>query len=115
MAEAWDCRGQADATHDVVAVGTAGDRAENQHGGQSGERAHGGVGQQPPGPWIGLSRGGDLLIERIDPGRQPAEPLEIVVAPAGGVRGRANVVSWVSPWRVHNFERSANRWRRAIA
>src|SRR5262245_25650514 len=84
-----DGRGQADVTHDVLAVREAWERAQHQHGGERRQRTHPGMGEQEPGARIGGDLGRDSLVELVDPRRQSGEQLEAVIAASRGVREKS--------------------------
>src|SRR5262249_29003581 len=79
---------QADVTHKVLAVGETLDRAEDENRREGGQRADPGVREQQGGSRIGSSGRSDLSIEIVDPGGQPHEQIEVVVATARGVTGK---------------------------
>jgi len=83
-----DGGGQADVTHDVLAVGESSDWSEDKNCRQRRQRTDAGMGQQQLGARIFVSECRDLVVELINASRQPAEELEAVRSAACGVRGK---------------------------
>jgi hypothetical protein len=80
--------GQADVTHDVLAVGEASDWPEDKNRRQRGQRTDARVGQQELGARIFVSDCRDLFVELVNASGQPGKELEAVSAAACGVRGK---------------------------
>ena len=83
---------QADVAHDVFAVREARDGPEDEDRGECGQRPDAGMRQQQTRPWVGIGRGGDAIVQFVDPGGQPGEQLEIIVAASCRVRGQGQGV-----------------------
>jgi len=83
---------QADVAHDVFAVREARDGPEDEDRGECRQRTDAGMRQQQTRPWVGIGRGGDAIVQFVDPGGQPGEQFEIIVAASCRVRGQGEGV-----------------------
>jgi len=83
---------QAAVAHDVFAVREARDGPEDEDRGEGRQRTDAGMRQQQTRPWVGIGRGGDAIVQFVDPGGQPGEQLEIIVAASCRVRGQGQGV-----------------------
>jgi len=80
-----EARGQPDIAHDMLGVGEARNRAEDDHGGQRRQRADPGMCEQAWGVGMGAGGSGNGRIELLDLRVQGLEQLETVVAALRGI------------------------------